>query len=119
MKTRITHHASRFTRMFAGTLAVMALGSALASDIYVSSTGSATAPYDTWANAFTSVQAAFDFAQTNAAVANIHLAGQTFAAPADGVKVYSFADVSDLAIRGGYEANPSNPALPGPRDPAQ
>ena len=93
--------------------------SASATDVYVSSTGTATAPYDSWTTAFTSVQAAFDYAQTNAGVANVYLAGETFAAPADGTNVYALASRSDLAIRGGYEANPSNPTLPGPRDPAQ
>ncbi len=74
-----------------------------ASDVYVSSTGTATAPYDSWSTAFTSVQVAFDYAQTNAVVSNIYLKGETFAAAADGTKVYFLASRSDLAVRGGYE----------------
>ena len=118
MKTHITFHTSRFVRTLAGLLAVLAIRTASATDIYVSSTGSATAPYENWGNAFTSVQAALDYAVANG-IANVYLAGETFAAAADGTKVYSLASASNLSIRGGYEANPSNPALPGPRDPAQ
>ncbi|NLC80741.1 MAG: hypothetical protein GX748_06110, partial [Lentisphaerae bacterium] len=118
MKAFIVHPA-RVLRMLSGFLTVMALCSASAMDIYVSSTGTATAPYENWANAFTSVQAAFDFAQTNAGVANIYLAGQTFAAAADGTKVYALSSRSGLAIRGGYQADSGNPSLPGPRNPAQ
>ena len=118
MKTLITHPV-RILRMFSGMLVALAMGTAWATDIYVSSTGSVTAPYDAWTNAFTTVQAAFDFVQTNAGVANIYLAGQTFAAAADGTKVYALASVANLAIRGGYEANPYNPTIPGPRNPIQ
>ncbi len=93
-----------------GLLAAMP---AAAADIYVSTNGAQTADYDTWANAFTDLQAALDYAATEGGVSTIHVAGQTFLLSDQIVWT-----TSGLTIRGGYEADPDG-ASPGNHNPEQ
>ncbi len=75
--------------------------SASAADIYVSTNGTPAADYDTWANAFTNLQEALDYAASEGDVTNIYVAGETFWLT-DQIEW----TISDLTIRGGYEADP-------------
>lgn len=79
-----------------------------ASDIYVWSEGDGS-DGTSWAKAFTSVQAAIDFARGSN---TIHVAGETF----DLAQTLVWSSVRNVEIRGGYAAG-SSTVGPGPRDP--
>ncbi len=79
-----------------------------AAEIYVSTNGTQTANYETWAKAFTNLQEALNYASLND---TIHVAGQTF-------RLTNQIDwtTSNITIRGGYEADPGG-VSPGNHNP--
>jgi hypothetical protein len=103
-----------------GTATVTIVDTALTA-YYVSANGSQTAPYDTWAKAFTNLQDALDYPGAKVSAA-IYLAGQTISHPAGGVEtasVFLWQSATNVNLLGGYRADPGldNPG-PGTRNSA-
>lgn len=79
-----------------------------------------TVPYNTWATAFTNLQAAFDYAGNGYTI--YAAGGQTLTGPGLGTMhpsntVFLWHDAANVALRGGYDASTSLApgAHPGPR----
>ncbi len=91
-----------------GLSATMPAGAA---GIYVSTNGTQSADYDTWANAFANLQDALDYAASEGGVTTIYVAGQIFWL----TNQIEWA-TPGITIRGGYEADPNGDS-PGNHDP--
>ncbi len=101
----------RTARWLAGVLlAISATVASAATEYYVSTNGTSTAPYDTWDNAFTTVQEALDYAGDGD---TIYLAGHTFALDA----TLSWTKTGVTMIGGFEAADPGD--QPGASDPDQ
>jgi len=107
--------------IMAGVISLGLASSALAQkSLYVTTNALPSAPYDTWATGFNSLQAALDYAKQGD---TIYLAGHEFAGgttglahPADAVFVWR--NGTNIVLRGGYEASSllAPGEHPGPRD---
>ncbi len=103
---------------------VFSIMQAQAAHVYVKAGGSQTADYDSWAEAFGTLQAALDHVMANEPLgANIYLAGGTYEGAAIGASppensVFLLQSVSNVVIRGGYQGTSGSGAAPGTHDPA-
>jgi len=94
----------------------LTLSGAWGADVYVSTNATPAPPYDSWANAFTSLQAALVYLSNGD---TLYLAGHRFVGVSDGTNVFVLTNRANVSIRGGFKADPSDPELPGPQDPSQ
>ena len=107
----------------AAKVATVTIMDTVVRSFYVAPNATPTPPYDTWAKAFTNLQAALDHADAKGDAVIYLAGGQTLTGPALGAvhpdnTVFGWRGANNVMLLGGYQADAKLPPAghPGPRD---